>query len=216
VIQPDRLTTGPARWKCTLSVRKRHQDSRLGNHGFEVMRHATAALVLGVLAIASGRAFAQPQAAKTPIEHVIVLFQENVSFDHYFGTYPTAANLAGEHGFQADAETHSANGLTPALLQHNPNKSNPRRLSPRQAMTCDMDHQYMSEQQAYNGGLVNRFIEYASSSDKTYDPGVVMDYFDGNTVTAGECGRSCVDPPELDHPVHRGQLGSRPHRRPVA
>ncbi len=76
------------------------------------------------------------------------------------------------------------NGLTQALLDHNPNKANPLRLSPKQAMTCDMDHQYMPEQQAYNGGLLNRFIEYASSSNKGCDPRVVMDYFDGNTVTA--------------------------------
>ena len=26
----------------------------------------------------------------TPIEHLIVIFQENVSFDHYFATYPVA------------------------------------------------------------------------------------------------------------------------------
>ncbi len=26
---------------------------------------------------------------KTPIKHVVGIFQENVSFDHYFGTYPT-------------------------------------------------------------------------------------------------------------------------------
>jgi len=25
---------------------------------------------------------------KTPIKPVVVIFQENVSFDHYFGTYP--------------------------------------------------------------------------------------------------------------------------------
>ena len=25
---------------------------------------------------------------RTPIKHVVVIFQENVSFDHYFGTYP--------------------------------------------------------------------------------------------------------------------------------
>jgi len=30
---------------------------------------------------------------KTPIQHVVVIFQENVSFDHYFGTYPHAFNL---------------------------------------------------------------------------------------------------------------------------
>ena len=29
---------------------------------------------------------------KTPIKHLIVIFQENVSFDHYFATYPVAGN----------------------------------------------------------------------------------------------------------------------------
>ena len=24
----------------------------------------------------------------TPIKHLVVIFDENVSFDHYFGTYP--------------------------------------------------------------------------------------------------------------------------------
>ena len=27
------------------------------------------------------------------IKHVVVIFQENVSFDHYFATYPVARNL---------------------------------------------------------------------------------------------------------------------------
>ena len=36
-----------------------------------------------------------PQTA-TPIKHVVVIFQENVSFDHYFGTYPHAANTSGQ------------------------------------------------------------------------------------------------------------------------
>ena len=31
----------------------------------------------------------------TPIKHVVVLFDENESFDHYFGTYPYAANTDG-------------------------------------------------------------------------------------------------------------------------
>ena len=35
-------------------------------------------------------------ATASPIEHLVVIFQENVSFDHYFGTYPNAANLPGE------------------------------------------------------------------------------------------------------------------------
>ena len=28
----------------------------------------------------------------TPIQHVVVIFQENISFDHYFATYPIATN----------------------------------------------------------------------------------------------------------------------------
>ncbi len=31
----------------------------------------------------------------TPIKHLIVIFQENVSFDHYFATYPKADNNNG-------------------------------------------------------------------------------------------------------------------------
>ncbi|MGN6628618.1 MAG: alkaline phosphatase family protein, partial [Candidatus Nitrosocosmicus sp.] len=39
-----------------------------------------------------GYSLSNPQ-TKTPIKHLVVIFQENVSFDHYFGTYPYAANL---------------------------------------------------------------------------------------------------------------------------
>ena len=31
----------------------------------------------------------------TPIKHVVVIFDENISFDHYFGTYPKATNTDG-------------------------------------------------------------------------------------------------------------------------
>jgi phospholipase C len=41
----------------------------------------------------------------TPVKHVVVIFQENVSFDHYFGTYPNAANLPGENPFKPKRST---------------------------------------------------------------------------------------------------------------
>ena len=31
---------------------------------------------------------AAPVVTSTPIKHVVVIFDENISFDHYFGTYP--------------------------------------------------------------------------------------------------------------------------------
>ena len=54
--------------------------------------------------------------ATTPIKHVVVIFDENISFDHYFGTYPNALNPEGEPPFVPAPNTPNVNGLTPALL----------------------------------------------------------------------------------------------------
>jgi TctA family transporter len=75
-----------------------------------------AAMTLGVTgAIASGAAPAAQQNAggdtTTPIKHLVVIFDENVSFDHYFGTYPYAANPAGEASFTAKPGTPTVTGL---------------------------------------------------------------------------------------------------------
>lgn len=46
-----------------------------------------------IAVLPTGSAFAGDKddfPSKTPIKHVVVIFQENVSFDHYFGTYPHA------------------------------------------------------------------------------------------------------------------------------
>ncbi len=73
--------------------------------------------------------------AATPLRHVVVIFQENVSFDHYFATYPLAANPPGEPAFHARRGTPSVNGLTGGLLSHNPNQVNPFRFDRAQAAT---------------------------------------------------------------------------------
>ncbi|MCF8566178.1 phospholipase [Alicyclobacillus tolerans] len=127
-----------------------------------------------------------PQTA-TPIKHVVVIFQENVSFDHYFGTYPKAANLPGEPAFYPTPGTPTVNGLNSTLLTHNPNLANPQRLDRNQSITDDMDHGYTAEQKAYNGGLVNQFVQDVAGTSwpfKNGNPNEVMDYYDGNTVTA--------------------------------
>ena len=119
----------------------------------------------------------------TPIKHVVVIFQENVSFDHYFATYPNAANVAGEPAFHASPNTPSVNGLSAGLLTNNPNTANPKRLDRSQAVTCDQDHGYTDEQKAYDNGLADKFVQYTSGGNCT-DKSTVMNYYDGNTVTA--------------------------------
>src|SRR5579871_1996961 len=64
------------------------------------------------------------RATATPIKHLVVIFQENVSFDHYFGTYPNAANPPGEPQFTPAPGTPTVNGLSGPLLTNNPNDAN--------------------------------------------------------------------------------------------
>jgi phospholipase C len=167
----------------------------------------------------------------TPIKHVVVIFQENVSLDHYFGTYPNALNLPGETPFTAKPRTPKVNNLvTPLdvnhdfkplagvdLLNNNPNSvptnpvspvpakdshgnanmngagaSNPFRLSPAQALTADQGHNESPEESAYDNGKMDGFPVFVGTAGPPPSPppaavgtkGLVMGYYDGNTVTA--------------------------------
>jgi phospholipase C len=127
---------------------------------------------------------AQPNdSTTTSIKHLVVIFDENVSFDHYFGTYPNALNPQGEPSFKARANTPSVNGLTEGLLTSNPNLANPQRLDRSQALTCDQDHSYTDEQKAFDHGLMDQFVQSVAGGGCT-NKSIVMNYYDGNTVTA--------------------------------
>src|SRR5207302_5858709 len=78
--------------------------------------------------------------------------------------------------------TPSVNGLNMALLKANPNLANPTRLDRSQALTCDQDHNYKDEQLAFDHGLMDHFVQSVSGGSCT-DKSIVMDYYDGNTVT---------------------------------
>jgi phospholipase C len=130
----------------------------------------------------------------TPIKHLVVIFQENVSFDHYFGTYPVAKNLAGETPFRAAPGTpksintlvtplDTARNFVPLagvdLLGNNPNNnpnapgngrlngaaaSNPFRLSPAQALTADQGHNESPEESAYDNGRMDGFPAWVGTA----------------------------------------------------
>jgi phospholipase C len=208
---------------------------------------ASAATVLALAIGAPGSLWAQPPDSDdvqttTPIKHVVVIFQENVSFDHYFATYPYATNPAGEPAFHANQSTPRTNNLLAAgLLDENPNSTQPFRLDRSEANTCDQNHNYLNEQEAVDHGLVDKYVSATGSGNsglqtastlwsgtgpaptitvgspllpgqynrsvvtggnsttgpfsfsgycfdggtgKTANKGIVMGYYDGNTVTA--------------------------------
>jgi phospholipase C len=131
----------------------------------------------------------------------VVIFQENVSFDHYFGTYPNATNASGQH-FRAAKDTPKANTLAAAkgvggkgtLLTNNPNldangaQVNPSRYDPaniKDVLTCDQDHVYADEQKAFDGGKM---------SGDTGGVGLTINdaNTDGDTVPDGKGGMSLI------------------------
>jgi phospholipase C len=167
---------------------------------------STAGLCLLATTALTSVARADSTATTTPIQHLVVIFQENVSFDHYFGTYPTALKSPGEPQSKASPYTPAVSGLGTVvdgqpdgvLLTRNPNSLNPAngssainpfRLDRSQAATCDQDHNYGAEQAAFDQGLMDAFPAYTGSGncggyDYGHGMGLVLGYFDGNTVTA--------------------------------
>jgi len=146
----------------------------------------------------------------TKIKHLVVIFGENVSYDHYFGTYPNAQNLAGETPFSASTAPANNNLATPLdvtaafapiagldLLNSNPNlnaanltgATNPFRLPAAAAWTNSQGHNYLPEQQAYDNGLMDLFPKFTGAAGPppgappiALTKGLVMGYFDGNTL----------------------------------
>jgi phospholipase C len=173
------------------------------------LRRLLAATVCAVLLFQQARiARAEDRDPKTatPIKHLVIIFQENESFDHYFGTYPVAANNSSEEPkFKAKPNTPTVNGLTGTLLTYNPNlnplnnstannsvAANPFRLSRAQAATADQDHDYGPEQMAFDHGLMDLFPFSVGGAGTPPEPppslvettALTMGYYDGNTVTA--------------------------------
>ena len=161
-------------------------------------------LFLSVVAIPSAIK-AQTTTPTTPIQHVIIIYGENESFDHYFGTYPKALNPPGQPRFTALPGTPPANNYetNPSLLTSNPNlnpangtgAANPFRFNRTQALTTSQSHSYTPEQNSFDLGTMDLFPSKtgsagSSSSMSVLTPavvttkGIVMGYFDGNTVTA--------------------------------
>jgi phospholipase C len=173
---------------------------------------AAAAVVGGSLAFTAPQtqAAALPSISDNKIQHVVVLFDENISFDHYFGTYPYAANTDGPK-FTAKPGTAGLPGSSQTITNFtganvgllglkgakvtgaaqvpgangadgtNANSVAPFRLGFNQAWTCSQGHAYAAEQKAVQG----------SSTTSTG----AMDKFVENTSSAATCANTAATAP---------------------
>jgi phospholipase C len=161
-----------------------------------ICRHfALAAVVVAALAaIPAAQAGDTTSGGSDRIRHIVVIFQENVSFDHYFGTYPVAANPPGQPEFHAATGTpRPVNLLGSALATHNPNEANPQRLNRSDWPLCDLSHDYDPELREWNGGKMNRFVQESVDYERSDRPGPGYGSLPAG-VTGGVTDPSCAKP----------------------
>src|SRR5262249_50047665 len=80
-----------------------------------------------------------------PIKHIVIIMQENRSFDHYFGTYPGANGLPSDVCMPLDPQNPSHGCVKPFLT------SIPVTMG-------DLPHGYQSSIIAYNNGKMDGFM----------------------------------------------------------
>src|SRR3569833_1947226 len=199
---PGGANNFPCRFIVSAGFHRTARAARTNSHGegIVIYGHSKSIVAAFVASAVMAAGFAAPALAdveamnrgggnaaptRTPIKHVVIIFGENVSFDHYFATYPHAKNTELPL-FKAASDSPAVNGLSAGLLTHNPNLFNPKRLGREDAYTCSFNHDYTAEQKAADGGLLDMFVQATSrvSEGCATDGSTVLNYFDGNTVTA--------------------------------
>ncbi|MGI9184666.1 MAG: alkaline phosphatase family protein [Solirubrobacteraceae bacterium] len=96
---------------------------------------------------------ASPKHGKlSDIEHVVILIQENRSFDHYFGMYP------GVRGFGDKRCAH-------AFFQRGQDGHTVKPFHFDTGCMADITHDWGPQHQSWNGGRMNRFLAAHQAAD---------------------------------------------------
>lgn len=157
------------------------------------MRRLAAAAVLSAVLSPPGIAVAQSApAGLNKIEHIVVLYMENRSFDHAYGNFPGANGLAnaGDAAIQVDENGKPYDALPdpldlrkkpyvryaklPPTLPNKPFKLND--YYKLDDVMGSLIHAYYQQQDQINGGKMNRF---AAGSDAL---GYAMAYWDTSSL----------------------------------
>ena len=193
--------------------------SKQTRRGFlrSVTATGAAALVAGRLApLARAQAPAAPDlpGLRDKVDHIIVIFQENRSFDHYFGAYrpPGGAEVAGllDHEGQLDRRfsglqktaagvpypylpmPYQVPGFAPALLENRPFHLGPYIPAASNA-PWDPAHNFFRMFAQINGGQMDRFVSLAHAgkhvfADKEPAPGSVQSMLASSTPSGAVIG----------------------------
>jgi acid phosphatase len=153
----------------------------------------TCAATLACVAAACGQQPSQP--AKTGldrIDHIIVIYAENRSFDNLYGLFPGAdgiANATPAQYTQLDFDGKPLPHLPPVWKGKDPDPAFPKDLPNKpfridalpinlslSMPTRDLIHKFYPQQEQINGGLNNRFVEVSDAG------ALAMGYYDGSKL----------------------------------
>ena len=162
----------------------------------------------GAAATPSGAVAGAPSAGVSRINHLVVIYLENRSFDNLYGEFPGAEGLA--EAAHAPKQVDSAGVVYPFLPQTTgapfpitpplPNAPFPiEQYLPAAQPTRDLVHRFYQEQEQIDGGRMDRFAQVSDAK------GLVMGYYHtAGLPLAAEAKRYAL----LDHFFHSAFGGS--------
>jgi phospholipase C len=129
-------------------------------------------------------------ASLSDVKHIVILMQENRSFDHYFGTLSgvrgfsdpnVLANVAGgtvfdQYGYQPGAGVTASGYTQPFNLLNAPPTENGYD-------TNDIDHSWGGQHVSWNNGAMDSFIKSHLNTDGNANGPVTMGYFTGSELS---------------------------------
>jgi len=130
------------------------------------------------------------------LNHIVVIFQENWSFDSLYGKFPGANGIdqAGAAAVQVDRDGNPYASLQqPLNTNFSPAVPDPRfpadlSVGPFEAskyvganqQTGDLVHRFYQEQYQINGGKMNKYVAWSDAA------GLVMSYYDASNLPEGK------------------------------
>ena len=175
----------------------------------------TGSIVAAVLLVAAC-ATMSPSSPIARLEHVVVIYQENWSFDSLYGKFPGANGLAnaGDTVKQTDREGKPYATLPPSIDNWKkppaPDARIPANLpvapfdlglyvKPEET-TGNPVHRFYQQQYQINGGKMDRFIPWGGTG------GLVMSYYDATNLPLGKLAQEYVLADNFFHAAFGGSF----------
>lgn len=175
--------------------------------------------LLALSSLASISAGVAPANAASPfdkINHVIVIFQENWSFDGLYGSFPGANGLAnaGAAANQVDKSGTPYKTLPqPIDTTKKPPAADPRfpadlpvgpfdasKYVPPDQKTGDLVHRYYQEIYQIDGGKMDKFVAWSDAA------GLVMSYYDATNLPEGKLAQQYTIADNFFHAAFGGSF----------